>query len=62
MPELTIDADDYEMEVLEAVRQQEGLDTCAQAYEFLLRKRIREGNARLTGRGRALYPVGREHR
>ncbi|QFT84466.1 hypothetical protein FIU88_05665 [Halomonas sp. THAF12] len=57
MPEITVDTDDYEMEYLEAVRQREGLETCDQALEFLVRKSIREGNRRLTGRGRALYPV-----
>ena len=62
MPDHTLDADEYEQELLEAVRQQEGLETCAQAYEHLLRKRIREGNEKLTGRGRAIYEVKGERR
>lgn len=57
MPEHTIEADEHERQLLEAVRQQQGLETLDQAAEFLLRKHIRNSNASLTGRGRALYPV-----
>lgn len=53
---------DEELEVrLEAVRQQEGLDTIDQAAEWLARRRLRKGVGSLTGRGRALYEV-RGHR
>ncbi|RUR27719.1 hypothetical protein [Vreelandella nanhaiensis] len=42
---------------LEAVRQQEGLETIDQAAEWLLRRRLRKGVGSLTGRGRALYEI-----
>lgn len=49
---------DEELEAkLEAVRQQQGLDTIDQAAEFLTRRRLRKGVGSLTGRGRALYEV-----
>lgn len=49
---------DEEMErTLEAVRQQQGLETKDQAAEWLLRRRMRKGVGNLTGRGRALYEV-----
>lgn len=38
---------------LEAVRQQQGLETLDQAAEWLARRRLRKGTASLTGRGRA---------
>ncbi|MCA8865580.1 MULTISPECIES: hypothetical protein [Halomonadaceae] len=42
---------------LEAVRQQQGLETLDQAAEWLARRRLRKGTASLTGRGRALYEI-----
>lgn len=42
--------------VLEAVRQQQGLETLDQAAEFLARRRIRNGARKVSG-PRALYPV-----
>ncbi|WP_322528534.1 hypothetical protein R5R73_01230 [Salinicola sp. LHM] len=49
---------DPELETqLERVRVKEGLDSLDQAYEFLIRRRLRKGIAALTGRGRALYPI-----
>ncbi|MDQ7735774.1 hypothetical protein QT231_24035 [Halomonas sp. SpR1] len=42
---------------LEAVRQQQGLETLDQAAEWLARRRLRKGTASLTGRGRALYDI-----
>lgn len=49
---------DSELETcLERVRAQEGLESLDQAYEFLIRRRLRKGTAALTGRGRALYPI-----
>ncbi|NYS80135.1 hypothetical protein HZS80_20940 [Halomonas glaciei] len=42
---------------LEAVRQQQGLETLDQAAEWLTRRRLRKGTASLTGRGRALYEI-----
>lgn len=53
---------EYTVAVLDAVCEQEGLSSREQAAEFLLRCGIRKGNARLTGRGRALYPAGRQER
>ncbi|MFP3343341.1 hypothetical protein R0J87_12605 [Halomonas sp. SIMBA_159] len=45
--------------VLEATRQEVGLETLDQAAEWLLRRRMRKGVTSLTGRGRALYEVKR---
>ncbi|WP_237673667.1 hypothetical protein [Vreelandella profundi] len=42
---------------LEAVREQQGLETIDQAAEWLARRRLRKGVGNLTGRGRALYEV-----
>ncbi|OLO05089.1 hypothetical protein [Salinicola socius] len=62
MPEQTIEFDEQTAAVLDAVREREGLESRQQAAEFLLRTSIRESNARLTGRGRALYQVtGERH-
>ncbi|PKH63497.1 MULTISPECIES: hypothetical protein [unclassified Halomonas] len=61
MPEQPMDLDQQTIAVLDAVRKQQGLETRAQAAEWLLRRRIRRGSQGLTGRGRALYPVGRNH-
>lgn len=61
MPEETLAIDAQVEDLLEQVRCQEGLETREQAAEFLVRRRLRKGTASLTGRGRALYPVGREH-
>lgn len=44
---------------LEQVRQQQNLQSLDEAAEWLLRRRLRKGTQGLTGRGRALYPVGR---
>ncbi|MFI8749054.1 hypothetical protein ACIGG6_03460 [Vreelandella lionensis] len=61
MPEQPMDLDQQTSAVLDAVREQQGLETRDQAAEWLLRRRIRRGSQGLTGRGRALYPVGRNH-
>lgn len=62
MPQTPIDieeimSDERMAAVLDAVRQQADLPTREQAAEYLLRRRIRKGNASLTGRGRALHQV-----
>lgn len=57
MPEQLFEFDEHTAAVLDAVCEREGLGSRRQAAEFLLRTSIREGNARLTGRGRALYPI-----
>lgn len=55
--ELRLSLDAELEEVLEAVREQHGLDSLDQAAEWLLRRRLRKGTASLTGRGRALYEI-----
>ncbi|ERS88726.1 hypothetical protein Q671_07945 [Halomonas sp. PBN3] len=52
-----MDLDQQAKAVLEAVREQQGLENLEQAAEWLLRRRIRRGAQGLTGRGRALYEV-----
>ncbi|WP_447529833.1 hypothetical protein [Vreelandella sp. TE19] len=59
MPQHQVALDDELEAKLEAVRQQQGLDTIEQAAEWLLRRRMRKGVGSLTGRGRALYDTGR---
>ncbi|HBS18485.1 hypothetical protein [Vreelandella piezotolerans] len=61
MPEQSLDLDPLARAVLDAVCEQKGLATHGQAIEWLLRRRIRRGSQEITGRGRALYPVGRNH-
>lgn len=57
MPEQSLELDEQINAVLDAICQQQGLETREQAAEWLLRRRIRRGAQGLTGRGRALYPV-----
>ncbi|ACR27577.1 MULTISPECIES: hypothetical protein [Burkholderia] len=57
MPELEITFTEQDAELLERVRQQEGLATLQQAAEWLVKRRLRLGTRRLTGRDRALYVV-----
>lgn len=59
MPQAHFDYDDVERSLLERVRQQQGLCDCEQAAEWLVKVRLRRAALKLTGRGRALYPVGR---
>ncbi|GGW45218.1 hypothetical protein [Vreelandella hamiltonii] len=47
--------------VLQQVCEQQELTSLDEAAEWLLRRRLRKGTQGLTGRGRALYPVGRNH-
>lgn len=61
MPEELRLALDAELErTLEAVRDEQGLESLDQAAEWLLRRRLRKGTGNLTGRGRALYPVSNQ--
>lgn len=61
--ELRLSLDAELEDVLEAVRDEQGLESLDQAAEWLLRRRLRKGTASLTGRGRALYPINPgEHR
>lgn len=55
MPQHHLVLDEELERQLEAVRQQQGLETTDQAAEWLLRRRMRKGVGSLTGRGRALY-------
>lgn len=55
--EIHLALDDEMERTLEAVRQQQGLETKDQAAEWLLRRRMRKGVGNLTGRGRALYEI-----
>ena len=49
-------------ELLEKVCAQQGLESIEQAAEWLLKRAIRSGAKRMTGRGRALHIAGRnEH-
>ncbi len=59
MPQAHFDYDDLEHSLLERIRQQQGLADLDQAAEWLIRTRLRRATNKLTGRGRALYPVGR---
>jgi hypothetical protein len=59
MPEKPMELDQQLKAVLDAVCEQQGLETREQAAEWLLRRRIRRGAQGLTGRGRALYEVSR---
>lgn len=61
MPEQPMDLDQQTSAVLDAVCEKKGLANHDQAIEWLLRRRIRRGSQEVTGRGRALYPVGRKH-
>lgn len=53
-----ISASDADRRVLEAVRQQQGLETLDQAAEFVLRRALRKGTARMA-MPRGPRPVGR---
>lgn len=59
--ELYLPLDDDLEAVLEQVREQQNLSNLEEAYEWLLRRRLRKGTQELTGRGRALYPAGRNN-
>ena len=62
MPDQHITVDDAERDMLERIRQQQGLDTIEQAGEWLLASGVRKGTRVITGRGRALYQVERKHK
>lgn len=58
MPEASFPYSDVERELLEQIRIQEGLSTLDQAAEWLVKTRLRRQTLKLTGRNRAIYPVG----
>jgi hypothetical protein len=57
--DLRLPLDDQLEAVLQQVCEQQDLQSLDDAAEWLLRRRLRKGTQGLTGRGRALYPVGR---
>ncbi len=60
MPDHEITITDDENDLLERVRQQQGLDTVQQAAEWLAKSRLRKQAKRISGRGRALYDTNRK--
>lgn len=61
MPEAHFEYDEADHALLERIRQRYGLHDCQQAAEWLVKARLRRAAIKLTGRGRALYPVKREN-
>lgn len=59
--ELRLPLDDQLKAMLQQVCEQQNLSSLDAAAEWLLRRRLRKGTQGLTGRGRALYPVGRNN-
>ncbi|MBL1266276.1 MAG: hypothetical protein COA87_000630 [Halomonas sp.] len=57
--DLRLPLDDQLEAVLQQVCEQQDLQSLDDVAEWLLRRRLRKGTQGLTGRGRALYPVGR---
>lgn len=57
MPEATFEFDEAERRLLERIRRRYNLQSCEQAAEWLIKSRLRRAAIKLTGRGRALYPV-----
>ncbi len=62
MPDEQITFNPADAELLERVRQQQGLETIALAAEWLAKRRNRRLALRANGRGRALYLVGKERK
>ncbi|OEZ98780.1 hypothetical protein [Duganella phyllosphaerae] len=60
MPDLHISFSDEERELLERVRQRQGLESIEQVAEWLVKSRLRKQSRNMTGRGRALYQVERK--
>ena len=57
MYENKITLSESDMDLLERVRVQQGLQTIDQAAEWLAKTRLRRTARHANGRGRALYPV-----
>jgi hypothetical protein len=55
--DLTLGFSPTELQHLEQVRVQQGLDSLQQTAEWLAKTAVRKAARRTTGRGRALYPV-----
>ncbi|WP_426075045.1 hypothetical protein [Janthinobacterium sp. DSP2-3-3] len=60
MADQSITLDDAELDVLERIRQQQGLSSIEQVGEWLLKSGVRKSARGITGRGRALYQVERK--
>jgi len=60
MPDHEININDDERNLLERVRQRQGLASVGQAAEWLIKSRLRKQSKNMTGRGRALYQVERK--
>ncbi|MDY7547250.1 hypothetical protein QN360_13085 [Glaciimonas sp. CA11.2] len=60
MPDQEIIVTDAEHDLLDRVRQQQGLHSVEQAAEWLVKSRIRKQSKQISGRGRALYAVDRK--
>ena len=58
MPEIDLELTDQQAELLDTIRQQQGLETMDQAAEWLIKQRMRGASLKLTGRNRALHAVG----
>ena len=59
MPEHTIYLTDADRTLLERVQEERGLPSLEAAAEWLVKTRLRRAARTSTGRGRALYLVGR---
>lgn len=57
MPQEHIDATAELDRLLDSVCQRYAMASREQALEFLLKRRLRKAAQRVSGRGRALYPV-----
>lgn len=55
--ELILDLSQTDLDLLECVRQQQGLDNIDQVAEWLLKQRLRYTSLKLTGRNTALSAV-----
>lgn len=60
MPDQQITITDDERALLERVRQKQGLDSIEQAAEWLAKTRLRRQSKQISGRGRALYLIGKK--
>nr|WP_211461802.1 hypothetical protein [Collimonas silvisoli] len=60
MPDHEITMSEAETDLLERVRQQQGLASIQQAAEWLAKSRLRKQSRQISGRGRALYQVDRK--
>nr|WP_315210804.1 hypothetical protein [uncultured Albidiferax sp.] len=57
MPDHQVTMNAVELDLLEQVRQQQGLDNVEQTAEWLAKSRLRRTARASNKRGRALYPV-----